>query len=206
MVHLNEILEGLVRACKEANDLPPDVTYATVELDSSGEHSDVTPPVIEFSVDDIVRDRSRNTEMVGYEYNDDGHQDGYRFTQWFDATVTAEIISVAQTQYNHRELDRLLRQTLTRFDKHSPLTQQLPDPEDPNETLNDVGSIVVENSEPSHDFDMSPSVRTRQVGLVIDFVHEFKTSELGIEYNSLEEVEVPTDWVSTTDSGGIELE
>jgi len=203
MVHLNTILESLVLACKQADQLPRAVTYATVELDGEGRHSDIEPPILEFSVESIDRDLSRNSETVGMEYDDDGNEIGYCFTQWFDAVIHVELFTVEATSFNHRELDRQLRRTLIQFDDpRSPLRfsrpygdntyGQLPDPENPSESLDGVSWVVPTLSEPSHEFSMNPSTRTRQHTLEISFQHEYRTTELGIDYETVEDVSTPT--------------
>lgn len=192
MVHPDDILESMVTACKQRSVLPHDVTYATVELDSGGRHSNVSPPVIEFKVDDIARDRSRNTEKVDTLTDDDGVETDYVWTQWWDMVVSAKVLSVAGTQYTHRELDQELQQSLYKFDAHGP-GRPLPHPDDPNEILHDVNWLVVNSREPANDFGMSPSVRSRDVTFNIGFTHELTSSDLGIEHDNVEDVSIDVD-------------
>jgi len=189
MVQLNTILEGMVEACNQSSILPDSVTYSTVVLDSGGQHSNIRPPVIEFSVDNIDRDKSRNTERVGVERDDEGREIGYIYTQWFDAIVTAEVLSVAGTKFNHRDLEQQLRQTLYQYDLHG-LNNQLPDPDNPSSTLRDVNWISLDSINPDRDFATSPSVRTRTVNMDVGFTHEIKTSDYGIKYDEAEEIDL----------------
>lgn len=189
MVQLDTILEGMVKACNQSTMLPDAVTYSTVVLDSGGDHSNVHPPVIEFSVNEIERDTSRNTERVGVETDSDGTEIGYIYTQWFDAIVEAEVLSVASTNYNHRELEQGLRNSLYQYDLHG-LNEQLPDPSDPSKPLRDVNWVSLGYTTPGSDFGMSPSVRTRTVSIDVGFTHEIRTSDYGIKYEEAEEIDL----------------
>lgn len=189
MVQLDTILEGMVEACNQSTILPDAVTYSTVVLDSGGDHSNVRPPIIEFSVNEIERDTSRNTERVGVETDSDGTEIGYIYTQWFDAIVEAEVLSVAGTNYNHRELEQDLRNTLYQYDLHG-LNEQLPDPTNPSNPLRDVNWVSLSYTTPGTDFGMSPSVRTRTVTMDVGFTHEIRTSDYGIKYEEAEEIDL----------------
>lgn len=202
MVHANTILESLITTCKADDVLPDDLTYATVELDETGQHSNVSPPVVEFSIDGIDRDRARNDETWGVATDDTGTEIGYIYTQWFDLEVTVTVLTVAGSSHNHRELDQALRQALYRYDIHGP-SEQLPDPDDPTTRLPDVNWLAIDETNPSHDFGRSPSVRTRQVGLDIGFTHEITTMDLGIEYDVVENVRTPTDAVASADDDDV---
>lgn len=193
MVQLNTILEGLVEGCKGSDAVPDAVTYATIVLDRGGIHSDVTPPVIEFSVDNVQRRTDRNTERVG-EYTNGGTDNGFIYTQWFDARVQAEVITVQDTSYTHRELEQSLRTALYKFDSHG-ADQQPPDPDDPSQPLADVSRIALDSFEPTQQFNLQPSVRTRVVPLDIEFVHEITSADLGEEYETFDDVEITTDVV-----------
>ena len=205
MVHANDILESFVVACRQHSDISDDVTFATVELDADGDHSDVSPPIIEFTIEDIERDMSRNTERYGVEIDEDGLEIGYIYKRWYDMTVVAEVFTVSGSSWDHRTLDQDLRQTLYRYDSHG-LNQQLPDPDNPTEPLGDVSWVFVEEVEPNNDFSMSPSVRTRLVSIDVGFTHEIRTTDLGIEYDVVEDVKVPTTATSDTSSKSIDLE
>ena len=199
MVHLDTILEGLVEACNQSDVLPDAVTYSTVVLDSGGAHSNVSPPIIEFSVDSIDRLHNRNTEKVGKTFDDNGVQDGFRYTQWFDAIVTAEVFSVAETSYNHRELEQQLRKALYAYDKHG-MNYSLPDPASPSEHLNDVSKLSYRGATPDQNFNFQPSVRTRNVDIDVEFVHEITTKDLGITYETIEDVEFTIEDVDDSDA------
>lgn len=195
MVQLNTILESLMTACKQSSVLPNAVTYSTIVLDSSGAHSDVTPPVIEFSIENIDRRHDRNTEIVGKEHDANGNEIGFRYAQWFDAEVTAEVFTVQKTNFNHRELEQKLRKTLYTYDKHGP-DHNLPDPDQPSNPLYDVTKFSLRTVNPEQQFNLQPSVRTRNVALDVEFVHEVTSSELGVEYASAEDVEISIDVVA----------
>lgn len=203
MVHANEILEGLVEACKAHDDIPESVTFSTVELDSTGQHSNVSFPIIEFSIEEIERVESRNSEKWGIETDDSGTEIGYIFTEWFDMRVTATVMTAVGTQYTHRDLGQTLEQTLYRYDKLG-LDNNLPCPDEPG-TLLDVNWITLQGLNPDHSFGMSPSVRQRKLQLDIAFTHEIRTTDLGIEYDTLQNINSPTDAVDGSDDGVIDL-
>lgn len=198
MVQIDTILESLVLGCKRTDMLPNDVTYSTVLLDQEGDHSDVSPPVIEFSVEDIARDESRNTERVGVETDDQGKEIGFVYSQWFDAVVQAEVITVSGTQYNHRDLEQDLRDALYVYDKHG-VDEQPPDPADTSEPLRDICGLSITDTTPNHDFSMSPSVRSRRTTLDIWFKHTVASSDLGITYGRVKDVDITIDTVTPDD-------
>lgn len=188
MVHLDTILEGLVEGCKQSGKLPDAVTYSTIVLDNEGAHSDIRPPVIEFSVDTIQRNTSRNTERVG-QYVNGGTDNGFIYTQWFDARITAEVLSVENTSYTHRGLEEKLRTALYKFDSHG-ARRMPPDPDDTTNQLYDISKISLRTVEPQQQFNLQPSVRTRQVPIDIEFTHEITSEDLGESYNEAQDVDV----------------
>lgn len=199
MVHADTILESIVTACRQHDDLPSDLTYATIILDEEGEHSDVSPPLVEFRVENIERDMSRNSEKWGVETDANGTEIGYIYTQWWDLYVTANVFTVTGTRHTHRELEQQLRRTLYRYDKCG-LNNQLPYPDDPTTGLKDVNWLRIDETAPDHNFGMSPTVRTRDLGLDIGFTHEVRTTDLGIEFDTVEEIHVPTEAVIDPDN------
>lgn len=189
MVHADTILESLVTACKSSNILPAAVTYSTIVLDSGGDHSNVTPPTIEFTVARISKDQSRNTERVGSEFDQNGIEIGYIFEEWFDLRVTAEITTVSGTKYTHRELSQQLRTTLYQYDSHG-MEFPLPDPDATDAPLAGIDWLFLDAIEPDTDFALSPSVRTQELSLQVGFSHEFRTTDLGVDYDTVEAVKV----------------
>ncbi len=193
MVYLNTILESLITVCRQSERLPAAVTYASIELDTE-DHANVSPPIIEFTPTNVEKDSSRNTELVGREFDDDGRPIGYRFTQWFTADVNAQVLTVSQTDYTHRELSNALAESLAvyRSDAPFPVHQALPDPDTPDGALSDVNWLYLRGFEPDNEFSMSPSTRERSFPIEIGFTHELSTSELGIEYGRVETVDLTT--------------
>jgi hypothetical protein len=205
MVHADTILESLITACKQSNFLPESVTYSSIVLDSGGDHSDVTPPVIEFTVDVIEKDQSRNTEKVGVE-TDGGFEIGYIYAEWFDLRVVAEITTVAGTKFTHRGLSQKLRKTLYQYDTHG-MGDTLPDPDDPNQPINDVDWLFLDSVDSSTDFALSPSVRTRELSFQVGFTTEFKTSEFDTDITVLGQKEISfTANTVEADDGTMEFE
>jgi len=191
MVHADTILESLVSACKDSPFLPGAVTYSTIVLDSGGDHSNVQPPVIEFSVELLEKDQSRNTEKVGVE-TDGGVKIGYIYDEWFDLRIVAEVLTVAGTNYTHRELSQQLRKTLYQFDTHG-MAHPLPDPDTVNDTLDGISWVFLDTIEPDNDFALSPSIRTRQLSFQVGFTHQFRTSEFDIDHTVLDTIEIEID-------------
>lgn len=190
MTHADTILESLVTVCRDMDRISPNVTYSTIELDAEGEHSNVAPPIIEFTIDSIERTRNRNTEKVGVETDDNGNEIGYVFERWFDMIVVAEVFVVTQTTETHRGLEQDLRDTMYVYDKYG-MDRPLPDPStQDNSVLGDVNWFVIIETEPENDFSMNPSIRTRTVEFEVGFSHEFRTTDLGIEYDQVESVDL----------------
>jgi len=208
MVKPNTVLESFVTICERSPALPSDVTYSTIELDRAGEHSNVSLPVIEFKYNSVERDTSRNTEKVGVEYDDNDNPIGYIFTRWLTAEIKANIYTVAQSSYNSRRLRQQLDYVLYLYDSRSPRTARkpLPDPNNPSIALPDIDQVTVAGYEPAHSLGLSPALRDEQVSIEAQFTHELRTSELGIEYELVEEIDTPTDWVETKDDGSVELD
>lgn len=202
MVRINTICESLVKVCNQSQQLPDDITYASVELDREGEHSNVSLPAIEFlySVDRIT---SRNTEKTGVETDDDGTPIGYIFTRWYDAEIEARIQSASQSRYTHRDIEEQFRDAFALYDSHTPISARkpLPDPNAPGEKLNGINYVSIGGHEHDNNFAVSPSLRTESVSIVVKFTHALLTSELGVEYDVLKNVETPKKWVETTDDG-----
>ncbi len=186
MVRIDTILESFVIACRQSDKLPNAVTYSTILLDGEGDHSDVAPPIIEFTVDELERDRSRNTERVGVTYADNGDEEAYIYESWFRATVNAEVFTVASTEYTHRDLETSLQTTMYAYDAHG-LDQQLPDPVDTTSALTDVSWVVYEGTNRDHNFDFNPTARTRQTTFEVGFNHEFLSTDF-TEHDVLEAV------------------
>jgi len=193
MVYLNTILESLITVCRRSERLPDAVTYASIELDVE-DHGNISPPVIEFTPTDVERDTSRNTELVGKEYDEDGREIGYRFTRWYTADVNAQVLTVSQAQYTHRELSQRLEEALAPYESSAPfqVCKSLPDPDGGDWALTDVDWLFVHGYQPDNDFTMSPSTREHSVPIEVGFTHELRTSELGIEYGRVEEVDLST--------------
>lgn len=196
MVRADTILESLVIACKVSDLIPSDVTYSTVELDAEGEHSDVSLPIIEFQIERLERNRSRNTEKVGKEYNTNGTEIGYVYSTWFDLEITASVITAPQTSINQRDLHDVLETTLYKYDVHGP-SRMLPDPDAPVESLSGISWFVLDDTAPKHDFTSNPTIRGRQLKLDVAFTDTRTSSELGIEYETVDDVEVNVDGDST---------
>jgi hypothetical protein len=188
MVTANTIVESLATSCRQFDAVPDEVTYATVMLDSGGEHSNVSLPIVEFTVEDITRVTSRNTEKTGVVVDETGAEVGYNYTQWFDLTVTALVQTVPQTSTTHRELAQLVRRTLYRHDSHGP-SQSLPDPNDIGSSLSDISYVAVGDAVASHDFAMSPSLRARSITLDIKFEHSWSSVDLGVEYEQVDAID-----------------
>jgi hypothetical protein len=201
MVTANTILESFAYSCRQSDIVPNDVTFATVELDSEGEHSDVSLPVVEIFVTNIERSQERNTERVGVECDDAGNEIGYVYTQWFTLNARVMISTVPQTRHTHRDLDRAIRKSLYRHDSYGP-RQALPDPNESG-TLSDIDWVHVNEIRRDNDFSLSPSVRGRQFDVEIGFTHEITSSDLGIDYETVDDVRVTTDVVYDDDAGGI---
>jgi hypothetical protein len=193
MVHLDTILEGLGTACNNATLLSDQITYATIVLDREGDHSDVTPPVVEFSVEEIQRDTSRNTEKNGPVVDDSGKQIDGLYSRWWNATIAVEVLSVAGTGFTHRGIEQDLRQVLYQFDNHGP-NKQIPNPcfgnsgedgcpENPDEHLENVTELKLQSIEPQMDFNTSPSIRTRRLRIDTKFVHDLRATDLGEEFD-----------------------
>ena len=181
MVHLDTILEGLRTSCNNATFLSDQITYATIVLDREGNHSDVTPPVVEFSVEEIQRDTSRNTEKNSPVFEDDQGYDQI-YSRWWNATIAVEVLSVAGTDFTHRGIEQDLRKVLYQFDNHGP-NKQIPDPDDPEIGLDNVTELKLQSIEPQMDFNTSPSIRTRRLRIDTKFVHDLRATELGEEFN-----------------------
>lgn len=195
MVHPNEILEGLKTACSSSDRLPDSVTYATVELDAESEHANVSLPIIEYKIEDIDRNLSRNTERVGVELDEAGNEIGEIYQSWFDMRVTASVITASRGEQNHRSLDQDLRDVLVLYDDHT-LGLSLPDPHGPSETLTGVSQFQVGKITPNHDFSTSPTMRARELTLYISFVHDYFTTDVHKEYEFVDDVEIQSVSVS----------
>lgn len=191
MVHPNEILESLRVACNQADVLSEDITYSTVELDAQNEHANVPLPIVEFVVDYIDREETRNTEKIGTELDDDGNEIGYIYQSWFTMGVDANVLTASRGAGNHREIDQDLRNVLYQFDDHG-MQRRPPNPDNPSETLNGISHFAVSQIQSAHDFTKNPTLRARQIDLTISYVHTYYTTDIFGAYDYVEDVEKPT--------------
>lgn len=187
MVHLDTILEGLVEACNDANLLSDQITYSTIVLDREGKHSDIQPPVVEFSVEEVQRDTSRNSELNQTVFDDNGDSIDRVYSRWWDAIISAEVLSVAGTSFTHRGIEQDLRQVLYQFDKHG-LDEQIPDPDNSGQYLDNVTEFKLQSINPEMDFATSPSIRTRRLRIDTKFVQDVLGTDLGKDYDQVEKV------------------
>lgn len=187
MATSNEILESLRVACRRSDHLPSSVTYSTVQLDSQGEHANVSLPIIEFEINEIDPIKDHNTSRTGVEVDDRGNEVGYVHDHVFQMEMQANVMTASQGAYNHRQLDQRLRDILTLYDK-SDLAKPLPHPENRDEILEGIIEFEVGSIQPAHDFGTSPTLRARQIKIYVEYKYERLTSDLGVEYEVIEDV------------------
>jgi hypothetical protein len=178
MVFADTVLRATATGVSNSGLLPDDVTFSIVELDSEGEHADVSPPIVEFEPIEIFRDRSRNNERSGYVLNDDGERIGRTYEQWFTMEFRADVSVAARTDFDERTLHRRLLDALSVFDSHT-LDEPLPDPRNNDqEYLADVHSLSVLRTQPNNQLQSSPAVRGSRTRSQVLFQHELDETEL----------------------------
>lgn len=174
MVYADTILDGLTAALSESHRLDSEMTYAIVELDAGGEHANVSLPIVEMTIDDISRDQSKNTAVVGYETNANGNRIGHIYRHAFELEITCDVTTAAGSGVDPRAQVQRAREVLSLYDTRT-RHRQIPHPDGGGITEAD---LVVGDRSPANDFSTTPSLRTERLDLFSEFTHELKESEL----------------------------
>jgi hypothetical protein len=205
MVYAETVLRSIATVLVDAKQLPDDLTFATVELDQSGEHADVELPVVELTAETVDRNQSRNTERVGMVYDATNTPVGYEYAYSFDMRARMEILTAARSENDARELSQTIRFLLSEYDDHS-IGNPLPDPSDDG-VLDEVTEFVVGGRTTENDFSLSHALRREVFEIDCGFVHRFDETELVGERDVVTSVLTPgTDDVVQGDGADARLE
>jgi len=189
MVYAGTVLDGIAEALDSVGAHPEAVKYATLELDDSGEHANVSLPVIEIAPTQIERNTDHNTNKVGYETNDDGERIGRIYEYGFDMILTVDHITAPQTRHTSRTLEQQTKEHLGIYDTRM-IDADLPHPET-GSPLSSV-NIVVGADEPANNFSSSPSLRIERLTLSATFTHEIRETELRGAQTPITAVQTPS--------------
>lgn len=198
MVSPTTILTALASAIRDSGQLPSSTTYATLELDPSGEHSDLTLPILEITISSLDRDQTRNTEVVRHETDADGNQIGEIYRSKFEMAVQFDCIATGESSVDSREMTESLREALRQYDTRQ-LGSALPNP-DGTAPLNEVTSFVTGAGRVVNDLSMTPAMRRSRTAVECTFVDEFSSVDYEGPMDYITTVTSPADGDTVTDS------
>lgn len=171
---IKEVCEG-GRGYGEGS-LAQELNISTIELDGDGAHEDVTLPVLEMQPSDVQRDRSLNTDVVGFERNEQGEPIGRIIEKWYTMVVDIDLSTAQGSNVNHREQIEMLKEILVVYEDQG-LSNPLPDPDD-STSLQNVTSLVVDESGSNNTFTTSPSIRGASLRLLVKFEERLYETDL----------------------------
>lgn len=192
MVFADTVLDGIGLALEQG--LPDDVTVATIELNGSGAHKNVSLPIAEVSVESINK-RERNTDRHGTVENDAGEDIGRFYTSAFTMSLRLELLTAEQASRSSRELARETERAFRRYDAQE-MGQPIPHPREDG-LLSEVTHVRLLDRQPNNDFNLSPALRSEQFDLEVRFTHTYSTVDVVGEFDPIRSVD--SDVEPTTD-------
>lgn len=180
MVRPDTALESVVTALRESNRLPEATTYSIYEIDSDGGQSDLRPPIVEITTNDVLEANAHNTDQVGFATDSDGNQIGRIYEAEFEMPIEIDVWTAEGGQYDPHEIGEAVRYALYEYDAGK-MAEPLPDPDDPAQSLDGIVRFTIEDGGIRNDLSMTPALRRwRQTGEVW-FTETLNTAE---EYGS----------------------
>lgn len=164
MVRPDTALESVVTALKESNRLPDATSYSIYEVDSDGGQSNLRPPIVEITTNDVVRSDPHNTDLVGMATDDAGNEIGRIYESNFEMPIQIDVWTAEGGQYDMHEIGEAVRYALYQYDDRQ-RGKPLPDPDDPTRSLADIERFTISDGGIRNDLSMTPALRRwRQTG------------------------------------------
>lgn len=180
MVRPQQIMESMTTALASSGELPPEVTYATTEIDQTGAQANVRPPILELSVIDSIRVRPHNTDLVGYVTDDDDNRVGRIFDAQFELSLQIDVWTANGDGYDPYEIGQDVRSVLYLYDDHMG-GALFPDPDDTTQTLGGIEYFTVGDGSVANDLSMTPALRRWRQTATVWFHERVSTTADTIE-------------------------
>lgn len=174
MARPDEVLQSVKHAIDTSGRLPDVTSYATFEMDTDGGQSDVRPPVVELTVNGVIRNNPNNTDLHHYATDSNGNQIGYVFRAQFDMEIVIDVWTAEGDGYSPDEIGREIRNALYQYDDKQ-LGKNLPDPN--GGIMKDVTHFNLGNGSVENDLTMTPALRRWRQTADVWFHEEIDTSE-----------------------------
>ena len=158
MARPDTVLNSIVTALKESERLPHATTYSIYEIDTDGGQSNLRPPIVEVTTQNVLRAQPHNTEQIGFAKDDDGNFVGRIYKATFEAPLEIDIWTAEGDSHDQHELAESVRYALYQYDTNQ-RADPLPDPSDPSQALDDVSRFVLDDGSMRNDLSMTPALR-----------------------------------------------
>lgn len=182
-----------------------DATFATLELDFNGQHSAVTPPVVEIRPIEYARNQTHNTDFVGFETNSDGEHIGRIYESVFSMPVSVSTLVASQSGNNSRDLMSQIRTALWYYDT-SVMGNALPSTSSDTEFETDIRRLSVGDSEPQNDLTLSPGLRRTQQLVDTVFVEQINTTDYMTDSSPIRSISVAGEDYAAVDSDSVSVD
>lgn len=192
MAYPQTVLESLAKALHESGRLPDETTYATLEIDPEGKQANVTPPVVEITVETLQRETNRNTELVNYETDSNGNHIGKIYRSSFILLVRFDCWSADGDSYDSRDMGNQLRDALALYDSRK-MGETLPHPDSGKNTLDDVWNVAVGETSRPNDLSMTPALRRTRTLVECRFSDEYSSTDYYGPQDYIQDYEITTE-------------
>lgn len=178
MARPDTVLSTLNEVIRDSGRLPDSTSYVTTTVDEEGQHANLRMPIVEASTNAVIRNDSRNTDLVGYVTDDAGDRTGFIFHARFDMMASISVYTADGGQYDHKELGYQIRRALYPHDDAGPgmrNSKLLVGPD--GEHVEEIRNLIVGDGEPDPDFTMAPTLRRWTIEVDVSFYDEVRTTE-----------------------------
>lgn len=166
MVRPDTALKGVVTALKESERLPGATTYSIYEIDQDGAQANLRPPIVELTINDTIDYDEHNTDLIGFETDEDGNDIGYIYESRFEMNFQLDVWTAEGGDYDPYEIGESVRYALYRYDDDH-VGEPIPDPNDPSQRLDDIVRFDIGDGGVRNDLSMTPALRRwRQTGYI----------------------------------------
>lgn len=174
MVHAQTVLDGLATALSTSDRLPDVTTFASIELDHDGAHSNVEVPVVELTLESLRRDGNRNTEFVEWDTDSNGNRIGRIYRSKFELDARIDCLSAEDSSYDARTMGQAARSALVEYDTRQ-IGEPLPHPEDGNDPLYEVSPVMVGDGSRPSDLSKTPALRITRMPVTCWFSDSYSS-------------------------------
>lgn len=174
MVRPQQIIDGMIRSVKGTGDMPSEMAYLPYEASRTGANGNVKLPLLEVQPVDKIDVQDFNTDRVSFVTDEDGNRIGRRFQSEYRLRIQFDLYTAEGSSYDARALGNKLYRALYRHDSHGP---NIPLPAEDGGELALTWRFNVEDSEPAHELETTPSLRRWRIDTVVWSVMEIDTTE-----------------------------